>query len=179
MRRTSRQVIAASPADLKSNRLGLMSQEQLRTLTAEIEAFEARMAEVLRRSVTLAVLITIAVVLLSLARVILLPVALAIEVVVVGVLLYLTTDFNRFVQQLILDREAEAVRIVKGRTSRGTLRPHILYHTLRIELQSYKLLDVSLAREFNTGELYQFYILPQSRAIIAAEGTGEKNSIYR
>ncbi len=179
MRRTSQQVIAATPADLKSNRLGLLSREQLQMLNAQIAAFEARMAQVVRRSVTLAAIITIAVVLLTFVRVILLPMALTIEVLVVGALLYLTTDFNRFVQHLNLDREAEAVRIVKGRTSRGTLRPHILYHTLRVELQTYKLLDVSLAREFTTGELYQFYILPQSRAIIAAEGIGEKNSIYR
>ena len=178
MRRTTRQVIAATPADLKNNRLGLLSQEQLETLHTQIDQFELRMAQVIRRSVVLATIITIVVVVLSFVRVILLPAALAIEVVVVGVLLYMTTDFNRFVQQLTLDREAEAVRIVKGRTSRGTLRPHILYHTLRIELQSYKLLDVSLAREFTTGELYQFYILPQSRVIIAAEGIGEKNSLY-
>lgn len=179
MRRTERQVIAATTTDLKSNRLGLISQGQLQTLQAQIEAFEVRMAQAVRRSVALAVIITLAVVLLTFARVILLPIALAIEVVVAGILVYLTTDFNRFVQQLMLDREAEAVRIVKGRTSRSTLRPHILYHTLRIELQNYRLLDVSLAREFTTGELYQFYILPQSRAIIAAEGIGEKNSIYR
>ncbi|MCY3781979.1 MAG: hypothetical protein OXG78_16820 [Chloroflexi bacterium] len=178
MRRTSRQVIAATSADLKNNRLGLMSQQQLQTLHGQIQAFEARMAIVARRGITLAIIITVAVVALSFARVILLPVALAIEVAVVAVLLYMTTDFNRFVQHLILDREAEAVRIVKGRTSHSTLRPHILYHTLRIELQSYKLLDVSLAREFTTGELYQFYVLPQSRAVIAAEGIGEKNSIY-
>lgn len=178
MRRTTRQVIAATPADLKNNRLGLLSQEQLETLHTQIDQFELRMAQVIRRSVALATIITIVVVVLSFVRVILLPAALAIEVVVVGVLLYMTTDFNRFVQQLTLDRESEAVRIVKGRTSRGTLRPHILYHTLRIELQSYKLLDVSLAREFTTGELYQFYILPQSRVIIAAEGIGEKNSLY-
>ena len=178
MRRTTRQVIAATPVDLKNNRLGLLSQEQLETLHTQIDQFELRMAQVIRRSVALATIITIVVVVLSFVRVILLPAALAIEVVVVGVLLYMTTDFNRFVQQLTLDREAEAVRIVKGRTSRGTLRTHILYHTLRIELQSYKLLDVSLAREFTTGELYQFYILPQSRVIIAAEGIGEKNSLY-
>ena len=179
MRRTSQQVIAASPVDLKSNRLGLMSQQQLQALHIQIEEFESRMALVVRRSISLAVIITVAVVLLSFVRIILLPAALAIEVVVVAVLLYLTTDFNRFVQHLVLDREAEAVRIVKGRTSRATLRPHLLYHTMRIELQSYKLLDVSLAREFTTGELYQFYVLPQSRAIIAAEGIGEKNSVYR
>ncbi len=178
MRRTSRQVIAASATDLKSNRLGLMSQEQLRSLNSQIEVFEARTAQVVRRGVSLALMITVAVIALSIARVILLPLALAIEVTAVAALLYLTTDFNRFVQHLTLDREAEAVRIVKGRTSRHTLRPHLLYYTLRIELQNYRLLDVSLAREFNTGELYQFYVLPQSRAIIAAEGIGEKNSIY-
>ena len=160
MRRTSRQVIAASAADLKSNRLGLMSQQQLLTLHEQIEAFETRMANAVRRCITLAVMVTAAVVALSFARVILLPLALAIEAAVVGAMLYLTTDFNRLLQQLSQDCEAEAVRIIKGRTSSATLRTHILYHTLRIELQSYKLLDVSLAREFTTGELYQFYVLP-------------------
>ena len=109
MRRTTRQVIAATPADLKNNRLGLMSQEQLETLRSQIELFEPRMAQVIRRGVAMATLITVAVVLLSFARVIFLPTALAIEVVVVGVLLYMTTDCNRFARQLTLDQEAEAV----------------------------------------------------------------------
>lgn len=178
MRRISQQVIAASPADLRNNRLGLLSHEQLGTLNEQIDWFQARAAQVIQRSITLAIIITLAVVILSFVRVIILPLALMIEVSVIAVLLYITTDFNRFVQHLILDREAEAVRIVKGRTSRGTLRPHILYHTLRIELQTYRLLESALAREFNTGELYQFYVLPQSRVIIAAERIGEKNSIY-
>ena len=178
MRRSSRQVIAASPLDLKSNRLGLMSQAQLAALHEQIGAFESRMAAFARRSIALAALITLAVVLLSIARVIFLPLALAVEVAVVAALLYLTTDFNRFVKLLSLDREAETVRIIKGRTSRATLRPHILYYTLRIELQTYRLLDASLARAFTTGELYQFYVLPQSRVIVAAEGTGEKDLRY-
>lgn len=178
MRRAARQVIAASSADLRSNRLGLMSQAQMETLNAQVDAFDMRMAEILRRSVLLAALITLAVLLLSIARVILLPLALLVEVAVVASLLYMTSDFNRFVKQLSLDREAETVRIVRGRTSRATLRPHILYHSLRIELQSYKLLDAALAGAFITGELYQFYVLPQSRVIIAAESTGEKISRY-
>ena len=178
MRRARGQVIAASPADLRSNRLGLMSREQLEALSAQVSAFESRMAEILRRSIALAVIITLALVLLSFARVVLLPLALLVEVAVVALLLYMTSDVNRFVKQLSQDREAETVRIVKGRTSRATLRPHILYYSLRIELQSYRLLDVSLARAFTTGELYQYYVLPQSRVIIAAEGIGEKNWVY-
>ena len=179
MRRPAQQIIAASPGDLKSNRLGLLGQEQLGELHRQIDEFQPRMSRVIRRLVWLALAITIAVVTLSFARVILLPVALAIEVAVVGAMLYLTGDFNRFLQQLMLDRDAEAVRIVKGRTSGATLRHHILYFTCRIELQSYRVLDPSLARQFKTGELYQFYVLPQSRVIIAAEGIGEKNSVYR
>ena len=178
MRRPAQQIIAASPGDLKNNRLGLLGSEQLSELERQIDEFQPRTARVVRRLVWLALIVTIAVVALSFVRVILLPVALAIEVTVVGAMLYLTSDFNRFMQQLMLDREAGAVRIVKGRTSSATLRHHILYHTCRIELQSYRLLDPALARQFKTGELYQYYVLPQSRVIIAAEGIGEKNSVY-
>lgn len=178
MRRSSLQIIAATPSDLKNNRLGLMSPAQWKALNRQIDLFQARMSVLIRRTVTLAILITLAVIALCLARVVLLPMALAIEVVIVGLMLYLTTDFNRFVQQLTLDREAETVRIVKGRTSRYTLRTHPLYYTLRIELHSYKLLEAGLAREFITGELYQFYVLPQSGVIIAAESVGEKSSNY-
>ena len=178
MRRVSSQIIAASQNDLKNNRLGLMSQQQLATLQAQIDHFQTRLSQLTGRAVKLAIGITIAVVTLTFVRVILLPLALAIEVAVVGIMLYLTTDFNRFVQQLMLDREAEAVRIVKGRTSRYTLRTHPLYNTLRIELQTYKLLDGGLAKQFITGELYQYYVLPQSGVVIAAESIGEKNSRY-
>ena len=178
MRRSRSQVIAASPLDLKSNRLGLMSQAQLAALQKQIQVFESRMTAFARRSITLAALITLAVLLLSIARVIFLPLALVIEVAVVAALLYMTSDFNRFVKLLSQDREAETVRIIKGRTSRATLRPHILYYTLRVELQTYRLLDASLARAFTTGELYQFYVLPQSRVIVAAEGIGETDSRY-
>ena len=178
MRRVSSQIIAASSNDLKNNRLGLMSQAQIVTLQDQIDYFQVRMSQLTRRAVTVAILITIAVVCLSFVRVILLPIALGIEVVVVGIMVYMTTDFNRFVQQLTLDREAEAVRIVKGRTSRYTLRTHPLYTTLRVEVHTYKLLDSGLARQFITGDLYQYYVLPQSGVIIAAESTGEKNSRY-
>jgi len=178
MRRVSAQIIAASPNDLKNNRLGLMSQAQVLTLGEQIDHFQARMSQLTQRAVKLAIAITIVVVVLTFVRALALPLALAIEVAVVGVMLYLTTDYNRFVQQLTLDREAEAVRIVKGRTSRYTLRTHPLYNTLRIELQTYKLLDGALARQFITGELYQYYVLPQSGVVIAAESIGEKNSRY-
>lgn len=178
MRRVSSQIIAASPSDLKNNRLGLMSQAQAVALGEQIDHFEARMSHMTRRALKLAIVITISVALLTFVRMLALPLALAIEVSVVGVMLYLTTDYNRFVQQLTLDREAEAVRIVKGRTSRYTLRTHPLYLSLRIELQTYKLLDGALARQFITGELYQYYVLPQSGVVIAAESIGEKNSRY-
>ena len=141
MRRVSSQIIAASPNDLKNNRLGLMSREQVVTLQDQVDHFQARLTQLTSRAVKLAIAITIMVVLLAFVRVLALPLALAIEVVVVGSMLYLSADYNRFVQQLTLDREAEAVRIVKGRTSRYTLRTHPLYNTLRIELQTYKLLD--------------------------------------
>lgn len=178
MRRVSSQIIAASPNDLKNNRLGLMSQEQAAALQDQIAHFHARLSQLTGRAVKLAIAITIAVVILTFVRVLPLPIALVIEVAVVGVMLYLTTDYNRFLQQLTLDREAETVRIVKGRTSRYTLRAHPLYITLRIELQTYKLLDGGLAKQFVTGELYQYYVLPQSGVVIAAESIGEKNSRY-
>lgn len=178
MRRVSSQIIAASPNDLKNNRLGLMSEAQLNSLQSQIDQFQTRMSQLTRRAVKLAIAITIAVVVLAFVRVLALPLALAIEVAVVGVMLYLTTDYNRFLRLLTMDREAEAVRIVKGRTSRYTLRTHPLYLTLRIELQTYKLLDSGLARQFVTGELYQYYVLPQSSVVIAAESIGEKNSRY-
>lgn len=178
MRRVSSQIIAASPNDLKNNRLGLMSREQVVTLQDQVDHFQARLTQLTSRAVKLAIAITFVVVLLSFVRVLALPLALAIEVAVVGSMLYLSADYNRFLQQLTLDREAEAVRIVKGRTSRYTLRTHPLYNTLRIELQTYKLLDGALARQFITGELYQYYVLPQSGVVIAAESIGEKNSRY-
>ena len=178
MRRVSSQIIAASPNDLKNNRLGLMSQAQAQTLHEQIDQFEARMSQLTRRALRLAAVITAVVVILTFVRALALPLALAIVVAVVGFMLYLTSDCNRFLRQLTLDREAEAVRIVKGRTSRYTLRAHPLYLTLRIELQTYKLLDDALARQFVNGELYQYYVLPQSGVVIAAESIGEKNSRY-
>lgn len=178
MRRVSAQIIAASQNDLKNNRLGLMSRAQVVTLEEQIKHFETRMSHLTRRALMLAIVTTIIVVILSFVRALALPLALAIEVAVVGVMLYLTTDYSRFVQQLTQDREAEAVRIVKGRTSRYALRTHPFYLPLRIELQTYKLLDGALARQFVTGDLYQYYVLPQSGVVIAAEGIGEKNSRY-
>lgn len=178
MRRVTAQVIAASPNDLKNNRLGLMSQAQVLTLREQIGHFETRMTRWTRRALKLAIIVTIGVMILTFVRVIALPAALAIEVLAVGLMLYFTTDYSRFLQQLALDRDAETVRIVKGRTSPYTLRAHPLYRTLRVELQTYRLLDGALAREFVTGELYQYYVLPQSSVIIAAESIGEKNSAY-
>lgn len=178
MRRVSGQIIAASPNDLKNNRLGLMSQAQAVSLETQIDHFEARMSQLTRRALKLTIVVTIIVVALAFVRALALPLALAIEVAAVGIMLYLTTDYNRFVQQLTLDREAQTVRIVKGRTSRFTLRTHPFYFSLRIELQSYKLIDGELARQFVTGELYQYYVLPQSGVVIAAESIGEKNSRY-
>lgn len=178
MRRSTIQIIAATPKDLKNNRLGLLSQEQLAALQAQTLAFQAHVSQLLRRAATLAIVITLALVLLSFVRVIWLPIALAIEFTLVGIMLYLVADVNRFLQQLTLDCEAESVRIVKGRTSHYTLRTHPLYHTIRVELDSYKLIDVALARQFTTGDLYQHYVLPQSGVIIAAERIGEKDSNF-
>ena len=58
------------------------------------------------------------------------------------------------------------------------MRTHPFYNTLRVELETYKLLDASLAREFATGELYQLYVLPHSGVVIAAELIGEKGFRY-
>ena len=85
-----------------------------------------------------------------------------------------TSSVSRFAQQLVFDRDSEAVRIIKGRTSRYAMRTHPFYHSLRVELETYKLLDASLVREFANGELYQLYVLPHSGVIIAAELIAEK-----
>ncbi|MCY4146847.1 MAG: hypothetical protein OXE95_14370 [Chloroflexi bacterium] len=169
MRQAAQQIIAASPADLNSNRLGLLSQAQLGSLREQLAEFQVRGAQFVRRSLAVSLGLTIGVVALTFARVLALPVALGIEALVVGVMLFFAADCNRFVQALELDREAETVRIVKGRTSRHTVRAHPFYSTLRIELQTYKLLDAGLARQFTTGALYQFYVLPQTHLIVAAE----------
>lgn len=173
LRRASQQVIAASPADLNSNRLGLLSQAQLSALHEQLAEFQARTGQFVRRSLLASLGLTIGVVALTFVRVLALPIALGIEALVVAVMLYFAADCNRFVQALELDREAEAVRIVKGRTSRHTLRVHPFYSTLRIELQTYKLLDAGLARQFTTGALYQFYVLPHTQLIVAAESIDE------
>ena len=173
LRRTNLQVIAASPADIKSNRLGLLSQAQLGSLHEQLAEFQTRTAQFVRRCLLVSLLLTIGVVALAFVRVLALPLALGLEILVVGVMLFFTADCNRFVQALELDREAQTVRIVKGRTSRHTLRVHPFYSTLRIELQTYKLLDAGLARQFTTGALYQFYVLPHTLLIVAAESMDE------
>ncbi len=178
MHRASHRVIAASPADINSNRLGLLSQAQLRALQDQVEAFQARTARFVRRSLILALTLTIGVVTLTFIRVLVLPIALGIEVIAVGLMLYFTGDCNRFVQGLELDREAQTVRIIKGRTSRHTLRAHPFYWTLRVELQTYKLLDAELARQFTTGALYQFYVLPHTHLIVAAESIDEQGARF-
>ena len=180
LRRASQEVIAASPADLNSNRLGLLSQAQLGSLHEQLAEFQTRTALFVRRSLVVSLGLTIGVVALTFVRVLALPIALGIEVLVVGVMLYFAADCNRFVQALELDREAETVRIVKGRTSRHTVRVHPFYCTLRVELQTYKLLDAGLARQFTTGALYQFYVLPHTYLIVAAESIDEPGgSLFR
>ena len=67
-------------------------------------------------------------------------------------------------QQLTLDRDAETVRIVKkvdSHTAPTRCARTRSYLSLRIELQTYRLLDGALAKQFITGELYQYYVLPQ------------------
>ena len=174
MRRASQQVVAASPADINSNRLGLLSQAQLRELESQVADFQQRTSAFVRRSLLIALAITIGVVALSFVRIIALPIALGVEIVVVAVMLYLAGDCNRFVQGLELDREAQTVRIIRGRTSRHTLRAHPFYSTLRVELQTYKLLDAGMARQFTTGALYQFYVLPHTLLIVGAESVDER-----
>ena len=178
MRTPSSQTIAASDNDLKNNRLGLMSQTQILALEERIGFFQARMARFVQRSAATAVMITAAVVILSFIRVVLLPIAIMIEIAVIGIMIYMTVEFNRFVQQLLLDRESETVRIVKGCVSRDAMRIHPLYYTLRVEAQNYKLLDPTLLKQFAVGELYQLYVLPQSGVVIAAERISETSAAY-
>lgn len=178
MKAAEKQTIAASENDLRNNRLGLMSAAQLDMLGAQIDAIQAQSTQVIKRCVGLAIVATAVVALLCFARIFLLPIALGIEMVMVGIMVYFTTSINRFAQQLAFDRDSEAVRIIKGRTSRYVMRSHPFYHSLRVELETYKLLDASLVREFATGELYQLYVLPHSGVIIAAELIAEKGFRY-
>ncbi len=174
----TRQLINATEDDLKQNRLGVMSQSQVSAVQTHLDNYQERMSIVLKRAIFTAGVITSVIVLLVFIRILPLPLAMVIEFIVVGGMVYLTSDFNRFVQQLLLDHEAQAVRIVKGRVSQYTMRTHPLYKTLRVELQNYRLVDEALAEQFGTGELYQLYVLPQSRVVIAAEKTGEKGTGY-
>lgn len=178
MKAAAKQTIAASENDLRNNRLGLMSAAQIDMLQAHIDLIQAQSTQIIKRCVGLAILATAAVALLSFARVLLLPIALGIELLMVGVMVYFTSSVSRFAQQLVFDRDSEAVRIIKGRASRYAMRAHPFYHSLRVELDTYKLLDASLVREFATGELYQLYVLPHSGVIIAAELIAEKGFRY-
>lgn len=174
------QPIAAQDApfnenDLKQNRLGLMSQHQIDDLQHHIDIHQQRIQDLMRRAVITGGVVTLAIVAAVVTRMIRLPLAVVIEILVVGGMVYMTTDFNRFIQQLMLDREARAVRIVKGRASRYTMRSHPLYQSLRVEVHNYKVLDSSLFRLFENGELYVVYILPQSRTVIATEKLSSKS----
>ncbi len=179
MRESERQIIGAAETDLRSNRLGLMSAEQIAALESQVDQLQSRISQVIKRSVLQAGAVTSLVVILTFVRVLPLPVSLAVEVLIVGIMVTLTTSLNRFVQMLELDCQSEAVRIIKGRASRFSVRMHPFYHSLRVELHTHKLLDTSLVTEFVTGELYQLYLLPKSDVIIAAELIGEKSYPYR
>jgi len=174
----TRQHINATEDDLRQNRLGLMTQTQVDALQEHIDIYQARMDDVMKRAIIATGLITAVLVVIVFVQRALLPIAIVIELFVVGGMIYLTSDFNRFVQQLMIDHDAQAVRIVKGRVSHYTLRTHPLYETLRVEVTNYRLLDKSLADQFGTGELYQLYVLPQSQVVIAAEKVGEKGTGY-
>ena len=174
MRAAARHSIAASENDLKNNRLGLMSAGQIDALRGQIAGYEARTASVIKQCVAFAALLTVAVVVLSFARILILPLALVAEIIIVAIMVSLASSLNRFSQQLTLDLDSEAVRIVKGRAAGYAIRAHPFWHTLRVEVESYKLLDPSLLRQFVGGELYQFYVLPHSGVIIAAELIAEK-----
>ncbi len=178
MKAAAKQIIAASESDLRNNRLGLMSAAQIDMLQTHIDLVQAQSAQVLKRCVGLAILATAAVVLLTFVRVLLLPIALGTELLMVAIMVYIISSVSRFAQQLAFDRESGAVRIIKGRASHYALRTHPSYHFLRVELETYKLLDAALLREFATGELYQLYVLPHSGVIIAAELIGEKGFRY-
>ena len=168
--------IAATENDLKNNRLGLMSQSQVDNLQKHIDSYQTRINETLQRAIAIGVMITLAIVILVFIRILLMPIAIVIEVLVVGGMIYLTTDFNRFIQQLMLDKDASTVRIIKGRTSRYTMRSHPLYQTLRVEVYNYKVLEPALWKQFGNGELYQLYVLPQSQVVIAAEKIDESGA---
>ena len=168
--------IGADDTDLKNNRLGLMSQRQASQLQNDLARYQARIHEIVRRVVAVGVFMTSVVMVLVFIRVLVMPIAVVLEILIVGGMVYLTTDFNRFIQQLMMDQEAGAVRIIKGRVSRYTMRSHPLYQTLRVEVRNYKIVDPSLLRQFENGELYQLYVLPQSQVVISAEKIDESGA---
>jgi hypothetical protein len=173
---SSQHRIDANDNDIKNNRLGLMSQSQVDQLQHDIDGYQTRIREIIQRAIGVGVMVTLGIITLVLIRVLRIPIALILEVFVVGGMIYLTTDFNRFIQQLIMDKEAGAVRIIKGRVSRYTMRSHPLYQTLRVEVQNYKVRDISSLRQFENGELYQVYVLPHSRLVISAEKISESGA---
>lgn len=174
----TRQIINAEEADLKQNRLGLMSQNQISHLQEMVDKYQLRISGIVTKAVATALISTIVIVILVFIRVLILPLAMILELAIVGGMVYMIIDFNSFVHNLVFDEEARAVRIVKGRTSRYAMRTHPLYSSLRVETKNYRLLDASLLEQFGTGELYQLYVLPQSRVVIAAEKVGEKGTGY-
>ena len=165
-------------SDLRQNRLGLMSQRQLDDLQQHIDQHQPHINRLIQRVVIIGGVLTFVVIIAVVLRLLILPAAVVIEAVIVGGMAYMTTDFNRFLQQLLLDKEAQAVRIVKGRTSRHTMRSHPLYKLVRVELHNYKVLDMSLYQQLENGELYQLYVLPQSQTVIAAENLETTRSGY-
>ncbi len=173
---SSKRRISATENDLKNNRLGLMSEGQVRQLQRDIDVYQARIQEIVHRAIIVGGAITVVIVVLVLLGILKLPIAVVLEMLIVGGMIYLTIDFNRFIQQLIMDREAGAVRIIKGRASRYTMRSHPLYQTLRVEVQNYKVQNLTLLRQFENGELYQVYVLPQSRLVISAEKINESST---
>lgn len=168
----------AEENDLKNNRLGLLSQRQIEKLEQDIEDIQQLVGERIRQGIGLGVIVTIAIVILVFVRVLPFPIALFIEAGLVIALVVLTTDYSRFAQSLVADKEAGAVRIVKGNLSRLIGSIHPLYYLVRVEVRNYKVLDNAVYRSLKIGNLYQLYVLPHSGIIVSCEEVEEVSPGY-
>jgi hypothetical protein len=175
---TRYQRINATENDIKQNRLGLMSQQQLADLQEQIAHFQQITRSKSRNATITTISVSVSMTLLAAMRIVPLPIALVIALIIIASVVHTFSETWQFIKDLQQDQDEQTVRIVRGRVSHPILGTHPVYKTLRVEVQTYRVADEQLVDQFGTGELYQLYVLPQSRLIIAAEKTEERGTQY-
>jgi len=174
----TRYKLGADENDIKNNRLGLLSQQQVDALEKHIHYARAYFSEYLRHAMVFGGVVTVGVFVFLAIGLLPFPLAMVILAGMIAYLAYLSSDFNKFIHSLVIDQDAGSVRIVRGRTSKRIAGKHPLYWHLRVEVHTYRIMDEKLYRALENGELYKLYILPQSGVIIAAEHDGELGGHY-